>query len=69
VGVENLNLQGFSQPFSIHGLLRECKPDFERATHLKYAEVSYSFRYLEAGWLRRPLHTASQHEDNANNLG
>jgi hypothetical protein len=66
VGAENLDLQRFNQSFSIPGLLRQGKLDLEGASHLKGAEVGYAFRHFEAGWLRWPLHTARQLEDNAN---
>ena len=68
LGAENLDLQRFSQPFSIHGLLGKCKADLEGASHLKCAEVGYAFRHLEAWWLRWPLHTAPQQEADAGGL-
>ena len=68
MGAENLDLQRFSQPFSIHSLLGKCEVDLERASHLKCTEVGYAFRHLEAWCLRRPLHTAPQQEADARGL-
>ena len=67
-GVENLDLQRFSQPFPIRCLLGKCKLNLERASQLKYAEVGYVFRYFDSWWLWLALHTAPQQEGDANRL-
>ena len=66
--MENLNLQGFCQAFSIHSLLGESKSEFECVSHLKYGEVGYALRHLDSRRLRWPLHTAGEEEKDARGL-
>jgi hypothetical protein len=68
VAAENLDFQRLGQPFSIPGLLGKREPELKRASHLKYGEVGYAFRHLEAWRLWWPLHAAPKQEADAGGL-
>jgi hypothetical protein len=68
LAAEEFNLQRFRQPFSILSLLGECESDLEPLPHLIYGEISDALRNLDAGRLRRSLHTTTRQEDRCHNL-